>query len=128
MWFFETIFASQFWSLRCNLSMNSFQCWRNSYFICMNSFNMWRNSDWDRYSLTAWGHWWLPGHSDLLMSNNILVSLHEEITVILDPKKFPGWVAAVSIRPWELGMTYSFFRPSSLLDLTWTWSGPKAWQ
>ena len=38
MWVFETIFASQFWSLRCYLSMNSFQCWRNSHLICMNSF------------------------------------------------------------------------------------------
>ena len=38
MWFFETIFASQLWSLRCYLSMNSFQCWRNSLLISMNSF------------------------------------------------------------------------------------------
>ena len=53
MWFFEIIFESQFWSLRCYLSMNLFQCWRNSYLICMNSFHMWRNSDWDRYSLTV---------------------------------------------------------------------------
>ena len=38
MWVFETIFAFRFWSLRCYLSMNSFQCWRNSHLICMNSF------------------------------------------------------------------------------------------
>ena len=31
-------------------------------------------------------------------------------------------------RPWDLRMTKSFFRPCNLLELTWTWSGPRAWQ
>ena len=31
-------------------------------------------------------------------------------------------------RPWDLRMTKSYFRPCSLLELTWTWSGPQAWQ
>ena len=31
-------------------------------------------------------------------------------------------------RPGDLRMTESFFRPCSLLELTWTWSGPRAWQ
>ena len=31
-------------------------------------------------------------------------------------------------RPWDLRMTKSFFRPYSLLELTYTWSGPWPWQ
>ena len=29
---------------------------------------------------------------------------------------------------WDLRMTKSFFWPCGLLELTWIWSGPRAWQ
>ena len=90
---------------------------------------------------------WLLSHSGLSMSSKILESISELSTLIvisftkryqfyLSPKSFLGgwWVVSTNYRvnlqvqTWDLRMTLSIYWPFGLLELTMTWSGPRAWQ
>ena len=80
---------------------------------------------------------WLHSRKSLWTILSVCHPLHEEIALLLEPEKFPGWwwwwdlpiIESISrSRPWDLRMTKSIFRPCTLLELTWTWSGPWAWQ
>ena len=53
----------------------------------------------------------------------------------MDPENFYGWVVGstnyrvnLQVQTWDLRMTLSIYGPFSLPELTWTWSGPRAWQ